>query len=329
MLTDMQNQSIENVLYDPLISTTNLDSLIKGYMLNCEADGKSPTTISGYQMLLKKFSWYCCLNEYPPPQKFTAAHIRGFLEYLTTETHRWNSHSPRANRPVNKTTVNCYYRALHSFFNWLYKEELIPTNPFDHLKTPEPEGKVIQALTPKEINRLLQTCSAKTAHDVRNKAILSVFLDCGFRISELASLTLQDVNTDDGSMLIRQGKGGKQRVVRIGNKAQKILWKYLTLYRRSTSNHLFINRYGEPLDVLGIKMLIKRLGDRAKVKVHPHKLRHTFAISYLRSGGDVFSLQYLLGHSTLQMTQRYFQSLNAEDAMNAHRKYSPLDNLEV
>ena len=130
-------------------------------------------------------------------------------------------------------------------------------------------------------------------------------------------------------MLIRQDKGGKQRVVRIGNKAQKILLKYLTPYRRSTSNHLFINRYSEPLDVLGIKMLIKRLGERARVKVHPHKLRHTFAISYLRSGGDVFSLQYLLGHSTLQMTQRYLQSLNAEDTMNAHRKFSPLDNLDV
>jgi len=83
-------------------------------------------------------------------------------------------------------------------------------------------------------------------------------------------------------MLIRQDKGGKQRVVRIGNKAQKILLKYLTPYRRSTSNHLFINRYSEPLDVLGIKMLIKRLGE-----------------------------------------------LNAEDIMNAHRKFSPLDNLDV
>ena len=78
---------------------------------------------------------------------------------------------------------------------------------------------------------------------------------------------------------------------------------------------------------MGIKILIKRLGQRAKVKVHPHKLRHTFSVSFLRAGGDVFSLQYMLGHSTLQMTQRYVQSLNADDAINAHRKFSPLDNL--
>jgi len=108
-------------------------------------------------------------------------------------------------------------------------------------------------------------------------------------------------------------------------KAQKALWKYLTLYRKGNSNGLFINRSGATLDAVGIKILIKRLGDKAKVHVHPHKLRHTFAISFLRAGGDVFSLQYLLGHSTLAMTQRYLQSLNANDAANAHKKFSPLD----
>ena len=117
--------------------------------------------------------------------------------------------------------------------------------------------------------------------------------------------------------------------MRIGTRAQKALWKYITLYRPSenTGRRLFINKSGESLGLLGIKILIKRLGDKAGVKVHPHKLRHTFAISFLRAGGDVFSLQYLLGHSTLSMTQRYLQSLKASDAANAHRKFSPLDNL--
>ena len=86
------------------------------------------------------------------------------------------------------------------------------------------------------------------------------------------------------------------------------MWKYIALYRHGNTNRLFINRSGQPLEVIGIKILIKRLGDKAKVKVHAHKLRHTFAICFLRAGGDVFSLQYLLGHSTLQMTQRYLQS---------------------
>jgi len=83
-----------------------------------------------------------------------------------------------------------------------------------------------------------------------------------------------------------------------------------------------------PFHTLGFaKILIHRIGEKAGVKVYPHKMTHTFAISFLRAGGDVFSLQYLLGHTTLQMTQRYLQSLNANDAMNAHMKFSPLDNL--
>jgi len=164
--------------------------------------------------------------------------------------------------------------------------------------------------------------------DIINKAILSVLLDCGLRVSELAALTTDDVNMNDGSIVVKHGKGGKQRIVHIGTKAQKAR-KYLAVYRKSESKSLFINKVGEPLDVVGVKILVKRLGERAKVSVSPHKLRHTFAISFLRAGGDVFSLQYLLGHSTLQMTQRYVQSLNADDAIKAHRKFSPLDNLGV
>jgi integrase/recombinase XerD len=122
-------------------------------------------------------------------------------------------------------------------------------------------------------------------------------------------------------------RGGKPRVVRIGNKAQKALWKYVTLYRKGNSNRLFLNRNSEPFNFFGVSIFLKRLGNKAKVKVHPHKLRHTFAVSFLRAGGDVFILQYLLGHSTLQMTQRYLQSLDANDAANAHKKFSPLDNL--
>jgi len=69
------------------------------------------------------------------------------------------------------------------------------------------------------------------------------------------------------------------------------------------------------------------LGQRTGVKVHPHKLRHTFAISYLRNGGDIFILKYLLGHSSLAMVEHYLQSLNADDAANAHKRFSPMDNL--
>jgi site-specific recombinase XerD len=312
---------------ESLVSTTSLESLVKGYILNCKMEGKSPKTISSYEMILHNFIWYCKEQGFPEVQKLTAIHVRHFLWYLASESHRWNSTSPAARRQASSTIVNGYFRALRTFFNWLEREELIIENPFKNLKTPKIDKKVIQALSLTEIDNLFKVCSGKSALDIRNKAILCLFLDTGLRVSELTNLTIDDVNMDDGSILVRRGKGGKQRVVRIGTKAQKALWKYVTLYRKGNSDKLFLNRSGGAIGLLGLKILIKRLGDKARVKVHPHQLRHTFAISFLRAGGDVFSLQYLLGHSTLSMTQRYLQSLNANDAANAHKKFSPLDNL--
>ena len=323
----MENQSVDRLTIENLFTTTSTESLVKGYILNCKSEGKSPKTIAIYQTVLRNFLWYSKRNDFPEAHKLTPVHIRHFLWYLSTESNRWGGNNPATRKPASQTTVSDYYRTLHSFFAWLTREHLITSNPLTNLRKPKPENKVIQALTPSELERLFKECSGRSIIDVRNKAILSIFLDCGLRVSELAKLTLDDVDMDNGSLLIRYGKGRKQRVVRIGTKAQKSLWKYLTIYRKGISGNLFLNRSGEKLDVVGFKIMIKRLGERAKLKVHPHKLRHTFAISFLRAGGDVFSLQYLLGHSTLQMTQRYLQSLNANDAANAHKKFSPLDNL--
>jgi site-specific recombinase XerD len=129
-------------------------------------------------------------------------------------------------------------------------------NPFKNLKPPKIDRKVIQALSPSDVGTLFGACSGKSTLDVRNKAILCVFLDTGLRVSELANLTIDDLSADDGGILVRRGKGGKQRIVRIGNKAQKSLWKYVTLYRRGASNRLFLNRSGDPLALIGVKIMI-------------------------------------------------------------------------
>lgn len=324
----MTNQPFERLLTESLVTITSLESLIKGYLLNCRTENKSPKTIRGYSMVLRFFAWFCKEQRFPEVQKLTASHVREFLWYLGSETNRWNSTNPSAKRTVSNTTINDYFRALRTFFGWLEREELITTNPFAHLKTPKPDHKIVQALSTAEIERLFKVCGGKSAIDTRNRAILSVFLDTGLRLSELINLTLDDLNSDTGSILVRHGKGNKQRVVRIGNVAQKALWRYITVCRKGNSNRLFLNRGGEPFDFYGVSIFLKRLGDRTKVQLHAHKLRHTFAISFLRAGGDVFSLQYLLGHTSLSMTQRYLQSLGVDDAMRAHKKFSPLDNLK-
>ena len=173
----MQKQPVDNLLLESLVSTTSLESLAKGYILNCKIEGKSSNTIAGYEILLRNFIWYCHQNEFPQIQRLTAVHIRHFFWYLSSETHRWNSTSPAAKRPASPTTVNGYFRALHTFFNWLEQEELIIGNPLRNLKTPRPDHKVIRALTTSDLEKLFKLCAGKSALEVRNKAILSVFVD--------------------------------------------------------------------------------------------------------------------------------------------------------
>jgi site-specific recombinase XerD len=323
----MENRLVDLSILQNLVNITSPQDLVRGYILACRCEGKSPKTISGYENVLKNFLWFCERKSFHV-LIMNQTQLREFLWYVASEPNRWGIDNPSSRNPARPATVHKYYRVVGAFFRWLEREHLLHDNPFVYLKAPRMDRRVIQALTVDDIERLFAACSGKTALDIRNKAILSVFLDTGLRVSELASLNLDDIDNQTGAILVKHGKGKKQRIAHIGSKAQKALWRYL-LVRKSDSNRLFINRRSDPLDAVGIKILTKRLGQKANVKVHPHKLRHTFAISYLRAGGDVFSLQYLLGHTTLQMTQRYLQSLNADDAIAAHKRFSPLDNMSL
>ncbi|MFC1944093.1 tyrosine-type recombinase/integrase [Chloroflexota bacterium] len=326
----MVNKAVDDLTASSSFNTTNLRYLVQGYILSCRCEGKSPATIHYYEGMLRRFLSFCNENHYPQdPQQLTSHLIWQFLWYVASESTRWNGGSTTARKPATMSTVAHYYRVLHTFFMWLVKEGIITDNPMAHIKRPKDERKVVQALTPYEIRRLLDYLPSKTFLGVRNRAIVMMLIDTGMRVSELANLMLADIDNMTGSILVRQGKGNKQRIVRIGSKSQKALWQYATLHRRGNSDKLFTDASGEPLGAGAIKLMIRRLGKMAGLDgVHVHRLRHTFAISYLRAGGDVFSLQYLLGHSTLAMTQRYLQSLNADGAIKAHKRFSPLDNLK-
>lgn len=99
----MAKQVADNLLLESLVSTTSLESLAKGYILNCKTENKSPKTISGYEMVLRNFAWYCKENNFPQVQKLTAVHVRHFLWYLGSESHRWKSTSPAAKRQASST----------------------------------------------------------------------------------------------------------------------------------------------------------------------------------------------------------------------------------
>ncbi len=161
----------------------------------------------------------------------------------------------------------------------------------------------------------------------RDQALILVLLDTGLRTSELCALQVGNVDMHTGKVIVRPGrdggaKGGKGRTVFLGQTARRAPWRYLVDQAdgKEAGAPLFTDRYDHPLNKNSLRLAIARLGKNAGVKhCHPHRFRHTFAITYLRSGGDVFTLQSLLGHSTLDMVQHYARIAEI-DVEQAHRR---------
>ncbi len=153
-------------------------------------------------------------------------------------------------------------------------------------------------------------------------------LDAGVRLSELIGMTLDDINTSNGNIRV-MGKGSKERVVRVGKVAQKALWRYLMYRPDNGCDQVWLSEEKRPLSSGGIQCLVRRLKERAGIKSHGsvHRFRHTFALNFLRVDKNVFNLQYLLGHSELEMVRRYTATLGMEDALKAHESASPADLL--
>jgi len=158
-------------------------------------------------------------------------------------------------------------------------------------------------------------------------------LDSGVRASEFCAFRVSDFDPKRGKLEIRHGtgggaKGGKGRAVYLGKTARNALWRYLAQRDDGEEPNapLFVVREGRPFNPSSLRHIIKSIAARADVKdAHPHRFRHTGAITYLRSGGDVFTLQSLLGHGSLEMV-RHYARIAQVDVEQAHRKASPVDN---
>ena len=166
-----------------------LNRLIEGFLLSCKVENKSPATISFYKNILDKFRWFLEKNNI---QDIDANTIRSFLGYLKDTTNRWGTNNARANRPVSATTVKSYYIGLSALFTWAMEEGLIEHNSMANVKKPKLPNRTVKGLEPDIMKTLMNTFNGKGINDLRNKAMLLMFLDTGLRLSELTNLKLSD-----------------------------------------------------------------------------------------------------------------------------------------
>lgn len=310
-------------------SNLALENLIQGFQLSCQAEGKSSKTVEWYTGFLMRFLCFLKSNGLPTNlDQITRDSIRAFIRYLQEEAR-----TPHKGMPLSGYTVQGYVRTLKSFFSWAVREGYVESNIMAGVPVPKAPVKIINSFTVEQIAILAAVCQREDGNGCRNLAMLLLMLDGGLRVSELVNISLEDVYLEEGYIKIRYAKGGRERLVPVGSVVQKVLWKYVHQSRpRPVSNkitQLFLSWDGMPLTRSGVQQMLRRCGRQAGitgVRCSPHTLRHTFAKNYLLNGGDIFSLQRILGHSSLASVRTYL-NLFSSDLKKQHQRFSPVDNM--
>jgi integrase/recombinase XerC/integrase/recombinase XerD len=303
-----------------------VSQLAEHYYAALQTEGKTAKTLIGYREKLGRFVRWLDGDL----EGLTLQRAREFIAaLLATEKWQGNPKRKRVGEPLSVQTVANHARVMKAFATWLWEEEYTEDNRFARLVLPKAPRKLTEVLSADEIQRLLAAIDVDFLAGTRDLAIIVLFLDTGLRLSELLGLELLDVHIENQWLKV-MGKGKKERFVPFGTRACQALMRYLQhgRYDPFERRELFLTADGEAMTQNAVRMLFKRLRVRSGiVRLHPHLLRHTFATQYLVAGGDVFTLQTILGHTTLEMTRRYV-TLASSQINIQHRRFSPMDRLE-
>ncbi len=290
---------------------------IDEFIIDRQVRNLSRRTVAWYKNSLRVLSEFLTEKSIDATEKITTSTIRHFLLSLPDKGY-------------SQGGVNNLFGAIKAYLHW-YADEYEPKdwNPLAKVKTPKRPKEIQQPLSLTTFQRLLSVCSGKDFNSLRDKAMLLFLLDTGVRKQELTDLRIGDIDKVSGQVFIRSGKGRKSRVTFIGKQAKKALSAYLRL-RKGTNDEspLWATVEGGALAYHSIRQVIRRRAIEADIKEPGmHEFRRAFAINYLRNGGDVVTLQRLLGHSDLTVINRYL-ALVDEDLKISHAKHGVVDNLK-
>ncbi|MBX5451282.1 MAG: tyrosine-type recombinase/integrase [Thermogemmatispora sp.] len=307
-----------------------LSDALSLFLLDCETRALSAETIRWYRVRLELVFRMLEEKGVSDLERVTVVHLREVVQMLlrsfACERH---PKRPTEGKLLSGQTVQGYVRAVKVFFAWAVREELLEKDPAARLVQPKVPKPIVDALDEGCLVKMLGVCDTKTERGFRDFVILLLFLDTGIRLSELAGLRLCDVGERH---LIVWGKGRKQREVGLHSEVLRLLWKYIHLYRKGAGReeNIFLGRGKRPLRPSGIYEVVRRVRRLAGVesRVSPHVLRHTYAKMYLESGGELFNLAREMGHSTVQVTQRYLEGYRSSQARKEHEKFSPIGRIK-
>ena len=219
------------------------------------------------------------------------------------------------------------------YFTWLYDSEVIKKNPtvqirpYKHSRKPKNEIKDV------DFNKLIKSLDLTSFSEYRDYVILQLLMDTGMRIGETLNLKMEDVIIDKKAIFIPAeiAKGGKDRYVFFSTIMQGILRKWIDYKERYfDTEYVFISTRGSNFNVMNFEKNLKKYCIRARIaeSITCHQIRNNFARRFLLSGGDIFILSKILGHSSVTVTEQAYLDVTAEDIRKSYQRFSPLENMK-
>lgn len=286
-----------------------LTELMSAWLDNQTASGRSERTMEAYRERLAPFIRWCQLREVQYAQQVSQAILESYQRHLR------NYRKVNGELLRNKGQLDRLH-TIRQWFAWMLQQYHILYNPAALMVLPKEEKRLpIQVLSEEETRNILSAQPIDSPTGLRDRAIMETFWSSGIRRVELSRLTVSDINFGKGVLLVRQGKGNKDRVVPLGEVAIQWIDRYLKEARpklalRKDSGHLFLTIRGEGISPISLTALMgKAIREQANIDKPGacHLLRHSMATQMLENGADTRYIQAILGHVKLETTQIYTQ----------------------
>jgi site-specific recombinase XerD len=282
--------------------------------------GCMASTLFAYSQLLRWFTSFLASRQIQDSACISVEDIAAYVESMQV-----------APRPLSAVTIHRRLTTLRVFLRWLVDEGALPSIVIRRAAWPKKPDRLPKALNHKQASQLLSA-----PMHVRDRAIVALLLDTGIREAECCSLDVSDLDLEGGTLLVRKGKGAKQRLVIFEGETRRLLSDWLAV-RVSAEPALFVSLHANKTTVKGVRLeenglysAVKRAADSVGLgkTVTPHGLRHSFATMYLDNGGKIEDVSDLLGHSDISTTMGYVRITRAK-LQRAHANVSPMNRLKA
>lgn len=268
--------------------------------------GYSKTTLHKRENDLRRFIGWCDERSINHPNQITKPILESYQRYLFYYRQERNS------KPLSPSSQNRYLTDIKQFFKWLTQDNYLLYNPASELMIIKPNPSLPTVLSTDEVERLINQPNTNKVEGIRDRAILELFYSTGIRRLELCKLKLPHVSINRKTLYVHEGKGKKDRLIPIGERALYWLTKYLTQTRQQLltdiqQDHLFLNDYGVMFSDTKLGDKVKRYMKQADIDVPGscHLLRHAMATHMLENGAEIRYIQAMLGHADISSTQIY------------------------